>query len=624
MKRRRLGAVAALTAGGFGHAHPPACLAFTLPGSPTPPSVGIPQHGAAIHPVSLDPSPFKSCKRTHENNRSPNTKIPGTSGTSATTLSAFWARGTDTPPADERRRDGNSFLRRILPRDSTSSNSESVSFSRSADGPEGENRKRTTGRPRRSSSSQSSSAKASPTARYYYVSPATLHERCPQWTPGAGPIDLAEECPLDDIDNDSSSALFVGASVPDELSERLQLQARAPHVARASAATPNVPVGLAVDEPGTGEDEEAAAAVPPPRSEEPRAQQKEKAASRLVEEALDGFIHRHALHTVSPSQVTVVSSVQLKGYLFIIITSICVGSIVHSPSHHFTLCTPTSFLKNKTQMNLKIKSDATSRSAVLLRGELGSVRATFDRLSFASLKLSGGGTITATDLNLNTASFVPALGRFVRRWSHPFTLRATDCVLTQEDLRTSRCIRRGLTNLGNRILRNLAAMGDASPLDVVRIDRGARLSVSTVEVVDGAADGAQVQIRGIVTTILGSTIPFAVRTGLAVARGGHVVQFPGLRVVLNPGPLQTVVPLHLLHKVELDLGDRASIGKVQIDGRRKQIRLSATVSVTPRGIAAASPRRRGAAVGGAAAAIVKRATYAFDIGRWLTSLSFTN
>ena len=271
-------------------------------------------------------------------------------------------------------------------------------------------------------------------------------------------------------------------------------------------------------------------------------------------------------------------------------------------------------------MNLKIKSDATSRSAVLLRGELGSVRATFDRLSFASLKLSGGGTITATDLNLNTASFVPALGRFVRRWSHPFTLRATDCVLTQEDLRTSRCIRRGLTNLGNRILRNLAAMGDASPLDVVRIDRGARLSVSTVEVVDGA----QVQIRGVVTTILGSTIPFAVRTGLAAARGGHVVQFPGLRVVLNPGPLQTVVPLHLLHKVELDLGDRASIGKVQIDGRRKQIRVSATVSVTPRGIAAASPRGRRAAVGGAAAAIVKRATYAFDIGRWLTSLSFTN
>ena len=345
MKRRRLGAVAALTAGGFGHAHPPACLAFTLPGSPTPPAVGIHRRGASIHPVSLDP-PFKWCKRqTHENNRSP--KIPATSGTSATTLWAFWARGTDTPPADERRRDGNSFLRRILPRDSNSANSESVSFSRSADGLEGENRKRTTGRPpppgQSSASSVSSSARASPTARYYYVSPATLHERCPQWTPGAGPIDLAEECPLEeDVDSDSSSALFVGAYVPDELSERLhlQIQERAPHVARASTVTQNVPAGLAVDGPSTGGGEEAAAAALPP-SAEPRAQQKEqqkeKAASRLVEEALDGFIHRHALHTVSPSQVT--SSLLSSKDMPFILLFICVGSI-HSPFSPFHLCLP--------------------------------------------------------------------------------------------------------------------------------------------------------------------------------------------------------------------------------------------------------------------------------------------
>ena len=105
-----------------------------------------------------------------------------------------------------------------------------------------------------------------------------------------------------------------------------------------------------------------------------------------------------------------------------------------------------------------------------------------------------------------------------------------------------------------------------------------------------------------------------------------------MQVVLNPGPLQTIVPLHLVHKVELDMGDRASIGKVEIDGRRKQIRLSATVSVTPRGsssssssgsAATAGGRRGGNAVGGAAVAIVKRAKYACDVGRWLTNLSFT-
>ena len=34
-------------------------------------------------------------------------------------------------------------------------------------------------------------------------------------------------------------------------------------------------------------------------NEEGLKQQQQKAASRLVEEALHGFIHRHALHTVS-------------------------------------------------------------------------------------------------------------------------------------------------------------------------------------------------------------------------------------------------------------------------------------------------------------------------------------
>jgi hypothetical protein len=291
-------------------------------------------------------------------------------------------------------------------------------------------------------------------------------------------------------------------------------------------------------------------------------------------------------------------------------------------------------------MNLKIESDATSRSAVLLRGEMGNVRATFDRLSFANLKLSGGGTIAAKGLCLNTFSFVPALGRFVRRWSRTFTLHATDCVLTQEDLRTSRCIRNGLTRLGNRILRAVAARKfDSGGLDVVRIDRGARLTVDTVEIASGRTrttspqkrplhSQATIQIRGVITTILGSTIPFAVRTGLQVSRGGHVLQFPGLRVVLNPGtPLQTVLPLHLVHKVELDLGDRASIDRVVIDGRRKQIRLSATVSVTPgrNGGTAAAARGGGGGGGGrgrAVAAIVRRAKYACDVGRWLTNLSF--
>ena len=150
----------------------------------------------------------------------------------------------------------------------------------------------------------------------------------------------------------------------------------------------------------------------------------------MVEDSLDGFIHRHALHT----------------------------------------------------MNLKITSDATSKRSVLLGGNPGTVHASFDRISFPALKVSGGGTLSAEGVILNTASFLPALGRLVRRWDRPFVFRARDCALTQEDLRTSRCIRNGLSALFTRILKNLAASDTVEALDVVRIDRGARVSVHIVQV----------------------------------------------------------------------------------------------------------------------------------------------
>mmetsp|Transcript_30048 Transcript_30048/g.65059 ORF Transcript_30048/g.65059 Transcript_30048/m.65059 type:complete len:509 (-) Transcript_30048:75-1601(-) len=417
----------------------------------------------------------------------------------STHLHAFWARGTDAGPADETKRSGNSLLRKILPRGDGSpetDSSSSTSVSR---------RKRTTGRSSSSVGSGSNRTRTKSSSARYYYSAAALNEQCPSWAPGAD----VDECPIDEGvwgSYDDVAAAAVSADLMDNAN---------------------------ISE-----------------------QQRQKAASRLVEDALDGFVHRHALHT----------------------------------------------------MNLKITSDATSRSAVLLRGELGTVHASFDRLSFPALKLSGGGRISATGLTLNTASFVPALGRFVRRWGNSFEFHAHDCTLTQEDLRTSRAIRIGLANVGTRILRKVVASD--SSLDVVRIDRGARLSVSKVEIMENSMLSA----KGFITTILGNSIPFAVQTGIRVSNGGHVLHFPGLQVILNPrSPLQTHIPLHLVHQVDLDLGDNASIGSVEIDGRRKVIRVSATATVTP----------KSASVGKAAhgvAAVVKRAKYAVDMGRWLTNL----
>lgn len=298
----------------------------------------------------------------------------------STHLHAFWARGTDAGTADETKRSGNSLLRKILPRGDgspdTSSMSGGASPARSSSASVSK-RKRTTGRSSSSVGSGSNRTRTKSSSARYYYSAATLNEQCPSWAPGAE----VDECPIDEGVWGSYDDV-AAAAVSADLIENAD------------------------------------------RTE----QQRQKAASRLVEDALDGFVHRHALHT----------------------------------------------------MNLKIASDATSRSAVLLRGELGDVHASFDRLSFPALKLSGGGRISATGLTLNTASFVPALGRFVRRWGNSFEFHAHDCTLTQEDLRTSRAIRVGLANVGTRILRKVVASD--SSLDVVRIDRGARLSVSKVEI----------------------------------------------------------------------------------------------------------------------------------------------
>lgn len=284
MKRRRFGAVAALTTAASGlHAHHPSCLAFGFPAS-SKSSISICRR-ASVHPVSFaagdGPRTFKQpCenKRTRPEagessiRQSKRTTAKANSRITSTSLSAFFARGTDAPPADESKRDRNSFLRKILPlptNNSSNSDARGVSFSSTARTAAADGRRASAATTARARTAHARTAhartKPSPTARYYYVSPASLHEQCPSWTPGSGPID-AEECPLDD-------SLFVGAY---EISE---------HLERAEGSDAAISVGM--NNAASQENEEGLK------------QQQQKAASRLVEEALHGFIHRHALHTVS-------------------------------------------------------------------------------------------------------------------------------------------------------------------------------------------------------------------------------------------------------------------------------------------------------------------------------------
>ena len=159
-----------------------------------------------------------------------------------------------------------------------------------------------------------------------------------------------------------------------------------------------------------------------------------KNPGRIVEGALTNFVHRHAIHT----------------------------------------------------LNLRISSrslNTTGAFPLLLRGDVGELDVSFDRLAFPSLKLSGGGTIRALGLTVNPCSFLPVTGRFARRFRDPFELQALGCVFTQEDIRNSSLLRDGLGMLLERIVKRLvAASNDLLEAAVAGVDDYVSVKVLEVDI----------------------------------------------------------------------------------------------------------------------------------------------
>jgi hypothetical protein len=111
-------------------------------------------------------------------------------------------------------------------------------------------------------------------------------------------------------------------------------------------------------------------------------------------------------------------------------------------------------------------------------------------------------------------------------------------------------------------------------------------------------------------THFGSSIPFEVRSGISFANRGHVLTFPGLEISLNRdiGLFVPVVPT-----IDLDVGHNAQFRRINIDGKKKQIELDASVTITPdRTIRLMKQYVQ------SSEAFSSR--FAVDVGRWLTEL----
>ncbi len=110
-------------------------------------------------------------------------------------------------------------------------------------------------------------------------------------------------------------------------------------------------------------------------------------------------------------------------------------------------------------------------------------------------------------------------------------------------------------------------------------------------------------------TLIGAPLSFEVRSGISTSSRGHVLTFPGLEVSLNRdmGLFVPVVP-HL----DLDVGHNARFRQIEIDGKQKHLRLSASVTITPQ-----STIRLNDYVQSSEAFAAKFST---DVGQWLTQI----
>ena len=276
-------------------------------------------------------------------------------------------------------------------------------------------------------------------------------------------------------------------------------------------------------------------------------------------------------------------------------------------------------------VNLQVRCSPTGNVlGQLLRGQLNcNARADFERLVFSFIRLSGG-SIEGSRLALNLLAFTvdrskeakdgdgdgdekttksPAgrsgpfsfveTKKMLPRYQTQFDLHANDCILTQDDLFESSCVRNGLQNLVRRILKQRSIKTTSVILESIVIQNG-KVSVK-----------GEANVKGVLPT----RVSFEVRSGIGFSHRGHVLTFPGLELSVSPD-LGFFVPIS---GVELDIGHNARIRECTLDSVKQQLRVAASVTITP-----VHTLKLGEAYTQSSHAY--SAKFSYDVGRWLTRI----
>jgi hypothetical protein len=259
----------------------------------------------------------------------------------------------------------------------------------------------------------------------------------------------------------------------------------------------------------------------------------------------------------------------------------------------------------------------------LVRGTIYTdVKIEADRLVFPAIRMSSG-SLEIKRMALNVMGFLPNQRKASSsRYPKQFDLHADDLTFSRHDLLFSPCIRNGLQRLLVRILRDRGVKSSSikvSSIDILVSTLSAKSQNPTPITQEPPTDtlcsvfsiqsSGKVSVIGEAKTLFDSPLSFEVRTGFSTASRGHVLTFPGLEVALNRdlGLFVPVVPV-----IDLDIGHNARLRKVDVDGKLKHLRLSASVTITP-----ASTVRLNDYV---QATEAFAARFSYDVGQWLTQL----
>jgi hypothetical protein len=120
----------------------------------------------------------------------------------------------------------------------------------------------------------------------------------------------------------------------------------------------------------------------------------------------------------------------------------------------------------------------------------------------------------------------------------------------------------------------------------------------------------KISVKGEAKTLFDSPLSFEVRSSISTSGRGHVLTFPGLEISLNRH-IGLFVPV-IVPNLDLDVGHNARFRNIEIDGKQKLLRLSASVTITPAGTI-----RLNDYVQSSEAFAAKFST---DVGQWLTRI----